>query len=151
MLQGHSLLKIHEKKNGDVHSQLTACLGEMAVKGEREDVLTYTRHWFELINRGGLYVTFTLFANIEICVHSLLPKHVIKSNSDKAGFKADVHDKVFKNDKVQFHWTLLLQDIASPEDAEALLQEIMSLWVTVRGYSMAASWMEVYKSKEKYT
>lgn len=82
-----SLLKKHEKMTGDMHSQFIACLGEMAVEGEGEDVLAYTRQWFELVNRGGLYpindVTFTLFANIEICVRSLLPKHVIKSNSDK--------------------------------------------------------------------
>ena len=120
-----SLLKKHEKMTGDMHSQFITCLGEMAVEGEGEDVLTYTRHWFELVNRGGLYpindVTFTLFANIEICVRSLLPKHVIKSNSDQEAFKANVHDKVFKNDEVQFYWTLLSQDIASPEDAETLL------------------------------
>ena len=148
-----TLLKKYEKKDGEMHSQFITCLGEMAVEGEGEDMLTYTRNWFELVNRGGLYpindVTFSLFANIEICVRSLLPKHIIKSNSDKETFKANVHDKVFKNDEVQFHWALLSQDIDSPEDAETLLQDIISLWVTVRGFSMAASWMEVYKSNEK--
>ena len=148
-----SLLKKHEKRNGDKHSQFIVCLGEMAVEGEGEDMLTYTRHWFDLVNRGGLYpindVTVSLFTNIEICVRALLPRHVITCNSDKETFKANVHDEVFKNEEVQFHWTLLSQDIVSPEDAETLLQEIISLWVTIRGYSLAASWMEIYKSNEK--
>ena len=116
-------------------------------------MLSYTRHLIDLVNRGGLYpindVMLSFFANIEICVRSLLSRHVITSNSDKDSFKANVHDKVFKNDEVQFHWTLLSQDIVSPEDAETLLQEIISLWVTVWGYSLAASWMEVYKCNEK--
>ena len=29
------------------------------------------------------------------------------------------------------------------------LTEIINLWVTIRGYSIAASWMEVYKGNEK--
>ena len=60
-----SLLKKHEKMTGDMHSLFITCLGEMVVEGEGEDVLTYTRHWF---NRGGLYpindMTFTLFGNL---------------------------------------------------------------------------------------
>ena len=74
---------------------------------------------------------------------------MVKSNSDKETFKKNVHDKVFHNEDVHFHWTLLSQDIESPEDAESLLTEIINLWVTIRGYSIAASWMEVYKGNEK--
>ena len=60
-----SLLKKYErKKRCEVHSQIIACLGELAVEGEGDDVLTYTRKWFDLVNRGGLYpindVAFTL-------------------------------------------------------------------------------------------
>ena len=150
-----SLLKRYEKKKGQIqlHSQFIDCLGEMAVEGDGDDVLTYTRTWFDLVNRGGLYPlnddAFTLFANIERCVRSLLAKHMLKSSSDKETFKKNVHDKVCHNEDVQFHWTLLSQDIYSLEDAEHLLGEIVDMWVTIRGFSMVASWMEVYKSSEK--
>lgn len=68
-----SLLKWYEKKSGDIYSQFIMCLGEMAVEDvgddEDEDVLSYTRKWFELVNRGGLYPTndlaFQLFIEIE--------------------------------------------------------------------------------------
>ena len=39
--------------------------------------------------------------------------------------------------------------IDKPEDAEALLIEIVNLWVTIRGFSLAASWMEEYKKNNK--
>ena len=39
--------------------------------------------------------------------------------------------------------------IDSPDDAELLLMGIIKLWVTMKGYSMVASWMEVYKKKPK--
>ena len=150
-----SVLRKYEKKMGEneVYSQFIDCLGEMAVEGEGDDVLTYTRKWFELVNRGGLYPlndeAFTLFANIEICVQTLLPKYMVTSDSQKESFHKSVHDKVLKNDDVLFHWTLLSQEIDDPEDAEILLKDLISLWVTVRGYSITALWMETYKSTEK--
>ena len=148
-----SLLKKYEKQKGKVCSQFIDCLGEMAVEGDGDDVLTYTWTWFELVNRGGLYPlnddTFSLFASIEKRVRSLLPTFMLKSSSDKETFKRSVHDKVFSNEDVQFYWTLLSQDIESLEDAEFLLTEIINLWVTIRGFSIAASWMKAYKGTEK--
>ena len=64
-------------------------------------------------------------------------------------FKQNVHDKVFENVDVLFLWALLSQDIHGLEDdAESLLKEVISLWVTIRGFAMAASRMEVYKILE---
>ena len=42
-------------------------------------------------------------------------------------------------------------DIDDSDDAQGLLGEIIKLWVTVRGFSMTATWMEVYKKTEKKT
>ena len=69
-----SLLKRYEKQKVKVHvsSQFIDCLGEMTVEGD--DVLTYTRTWFDVVNRGGLYQlnddAFTFFVNIEMCSFS---------------------------------------------------------------------------------
>ena len=38
-----------------MYRQYCDCLGEMAVEGEGDDVLTYTRNWIDKVNRGGLY------------------------------------------------------------------------------------------------
>lgn len=52
-----SLLKKYEKmvKKNEVHSQFIDYLGEMSVEGEGDDVLTYTRNCFDLVNRSGLF------------------------------------------------------------------------------------------------
>lgn len=150
-----SLLKKYETKCGDVYSQYVQCLGDMAVEGEGEDVLTYTRKWFDQVNRGGLFPindnTFSFFVEIEKCVRAVLPKHMVRGESDKALFKTSVLDVIISNENIQFYWTLLSQDIEKPENSEALLTEIVHLWVTIRGFSMAATWMEEYKKNAKKT
>lgn len=151
----HSLLKKYEKRAGEKFSQFVVCLGEMAVVGEGEDLLAYTRTWINLVNRGGLFPlndgSFSFFVEIEKIVRLVLPKHVLATSTDENYFKRNVHDNIIQNDDVQFHWCLLSQDIDDPDDSQELLTEIVKLWVTVRGFSITASWMEAYKKKEKKT
>lgn len=64
-------------------------------------------------------------------------------------FFETIHTKVIENEDVQFHWTLLSQDIENAEDSIVLLQDIIKLYITVRGFSMVESWNEVYKNKEQ--
>ena len=49
-----TLLKRYENKPGQVYSQYVQCLGDMAVEGE-DEFHTYTRKWFDQMNRGGLF------------------------------------------------------------------------------------------------
>ena len=126
----------------------------MAVEGE-DDFDLYTKKWFDLVNRGGLFPlnekTLMFFAEVEKCVRALLPKHVIHEESDKATFKDVLLKNIVQNEDVQFHWVLLSQDIDDPQNGEALLVEIVKLWVTIRGFSLAASWMEEYKRNMRKT
>ena len=55
------------------------------------------------------------------------------------------------NEDVQFCWAILSHEVDDPDDSEELLNEIVKLWVTVRGFSITASWMEAYKRNEKKT
>lgn len=52
---------------------------------------------------------------------------------------------------IQFHCSVLSQEVHDADDPEEQLNEIVALWVTVRGGSMTATWMEVYKKAEKKT
>ena len=138
MLQG-----LFSVNNGDVYSQYIQCLGDMAVK-EGIDVFLYTRKWLDQVNRGGLFPlndsTFTFFVAIEKQVRNL-PSHVIRP-SDKKAFKTALIDSIIQDEDVQFYWALINQDIDKPKDAEVLLIEIVKLWVIIRGFSLAASWMD---------
>ena len=56
-----------------------------------------------------------------------------------------------EDDDVQWEWCLLSQDIDSYEEGAEVLNDIVKLWVTIRGFSLAASWLEKSKKKEKKT
>ncbi len=148
------LLKRYEKKHGEVMEQYATCLSEMAVVGEGADLLTYTKRWLELVNRGGLFPlsdeAFRFFIEVELCVRTYLPHQLMKTHSE-VEFATNVHDKIFSDEDVQFHWTLLSQNIHDTVSSDALLMEVIKLWVTIRGFSTTGYWMEVYKEKEKTT
>ena len=59
--------------------------------------------------------------------------------------------RIMHNEAVEWNWTLLSQCIDAESDAIELLEAIVTLWVTVRGFSITATWMEVYKSTTKKT
>ena len=100
-----TLLKRYENKTGPVFSQYVQCLSDMAVEGE-DNFDLYTKKWFDLVNRGGLFPlnekTLMFFAEVEKCVRALLPKHVIHEESDKATFKDVLLKNIVQNEDVQF-------------------------------------------------
>ena len=79
----------------------------------------------------------------------MLPKHTTATEISKD--IKDVLDPVLKDEDVQFFWAILSQDIDSEEEADELLEEMVNKWVTVRGFSIAASWMEEYKNTSETT
>ena len=56
----HSLLKKFEKQKGQKYALFVDCLGEIAVAGDGENILEYTRTWFDIVNRGGLFSLKTM-------------------------------------------------------------------------------------------
>ena len=59
--------------------------------------------------------------------------------------KEDVIEDVIHNDDVLFSWTAVTSDLDDEDLAKELLQHIVELWVTIRGFSAAGAWMEYYK------
>ena len=57
---------------------------------------------------------------------------------------------VTNNDDVQFCWTLMLSvGIHVEKHAIQLLEEIVGLWVSSRGFSIAGAWLEQHKQVTK--
>ena len=57
-------------------------------------------------------------------------------------------EKIMTNEDIQFQWSILSIDIEEEEDGTKLLHEIVTLWLTIRGFSQAAAWMEILKREE---
>ena len=71
--------------------------------------------------------------------------------ADSTNSVKEVTKAVTNDDEVQFKWTLLSTAIDLEEEAQELLEEIVQLWVTVRGFSITASWMETYTQATNQT
>ena len=124
----------------------------MAVVSSHTDFLQYTTEWITKLNRGGLFPvnnqTFMFFSTIEKIVQSLLLSRLKRS---KHTVKGEIVQTVIAHTLVQQQWTALSQDIADEDDVLELLKEIVTKWVTMRGFALAAAWMEAFKKKEAKT
>lgn len=127
-------------------------LGNMAVQGDTTDFTSYTSEWFEKTNRGGLFPVNDETLTFFIAVEKVTRIHLSKYCSNNYGNTKDVLIKIVTEDSdVQFYWTLICQDIDEEEDAIRLLEEIVTLWITIRGFSQASIWLEEYKKAKQLT
>ena len=146
----YKLIKRYKTKSGEKFYHFKDCLQGMAVNSdENQDFLEYTKSWIDKVNRGGLFSvnneTFNLFIAVETSVRRLLPNHLIGSKSSSLQVLAQT---VIEEIDVQFHWSLITQELSVTEEIE-LLQELIQLWITIRGFSFASSWLELYKEATK--
>ena len=73
---------------------------------------------------------------------------LVQSSQATEDQKTTLLKELSKNEDIHFHWSLLSIDC---DGSTELPREILSLWVTVRGGSIAGCWMEQYKKVSKET
>ena len=146
------LLKKYEKSlDAEFAASVSECLLSMSVNGDESDLMEYTRIWTLLVNRGGLFevndLTYTLFKEIEMKVryHLFTIFHGTKSDDDRVA----IIKAVTNSDDVRFYWTILSVDILVVKHAIRLLEEIVGLWVSIQGFSIAGAWLEQHKQVTK--
>ena len=115
-------------------------------------VTTYTERLHPLFQRvgrifcrGGLFcindVTFDFFIALEYEVRG----HILAGQELGA-----VRSTIQQNEDVLFHWTLI-SATWDDELAAKLMNMIVDLWITIRGFSLASAWIEEYKGATKKT
>ena len=62
--------------------------------------------------------------------------------------RQEIVDTVVSDSDVQFSWSLVCTDLDEDLETE-LLKHMVELWLTIRGFSTAGSWMEYYKQCKK--
>ena len=140
---------------GEKAAQFVECLSNMHSDGPTSSLLDYTKEWVERVNRGGLFdvsdEAYRLFVSIEMAMRSKLTEHLKKQKmtEDSREGKSAIIDFVLKNDDIQFYWSMLSIDIEEEEHNSELLQHIIQLWLTIRGFSISKAWMEDYKCAVK--
>ena len=147
--------KIKSKRIKIKHQDEALCalndLSSEDAAGTTDDTfLSYSRRWINLVNRGGLYVVsdevYTAFQAMELAFQEYLRRGTVgKYNRDAAV------EYITNDGDVQFFWCCVMSTI-SEECAQELLQLLVELLVTIRGFSLAAAYMEEYKmSKQEHT
>ena len=146
------LRKKIQRSRGDAKSkeEMMICLMQLVRNKETEEHGT-DEEWTNLMDRGGLFhvkeITFQLFRAIEYQVRDGLKG--LKRQSQQS--KSELIKKVTGDDDVQFIWLMATAefDIEDRDIHEALLQKIVELFVTVRGFSVASAWLEKFKQQIK--
>jgi len=120
------------------------------VAGDDSDVHNYTTKWLETVNRGGLFPvnnkSFLFFLATESSTVKLLTTTYNKISSQELNIKMLMLEKLMQDEQIKLRWNALTQDIDfAEEDSDNLMKEIVTLWITIRGFSLAATWLETYK------
>lgn len=143
------LLCKFKRTEGNKAASFVECLSHMAIEGPEESLLKYTQEWIKKIDRGGLFEVsdgcYHLFAAIEIALGDKLKVHLQSSTTQHTLAKSSLIQSVSCDEDVQFYWAMQSVDIDNNEHSAELLHHIIELWVTIRGFSIAASWLEDYK------
>ena len=69
-------------------------------------------------------------------------------SNDKRDTQSGTVAVVCTNEHVQFLWATISLDISCEQNSQTLLKEIVELWVTMRGHSMASMVVEAYKRQK---
>ena len=149
-------MKLHDrfiKQDGSKAAQFVECIDSMHVVGPASSFLDYTREWIDKVNRGGLFYVsnnaYNLFVAMEIAMQVSLTKHIKSSYQlsaeESRSKKKLIVESVLNNDDVLFHWYIVALDIKNEEEGLELLKHMTELWLTIRGYSICKTWMDLYK------
>ena len=107
--------------------------------------LEYIKIWTNNTDRGGLrHVTddtYRCLLVIESIVYNILKR---------GGLKEEVFSEVVSSENVRFHWEVATTEEINDYTLE-LLHEVVNLWFTVRGFSIASRLLEEYKKATKTT
>ena len=117
-------------------------LGEDPVSIEAHSTyMDYVKVWTKTNDRGGLMHvlldTFRCFKAVEMVTYDLIKKGCTKE---------EVMSQVTEN--VRFHW-MLICDLHDEAKSFELLQDVIGVWFTIRGFTIAGKLFEDYKKATK--
>ena len=115
-----------------------------------DDVSHTSETWLNAVDRGGLvhinHTTFKLFYAIEMELRNHLTVSRVTDMNDE--FKYKVKTAIFDDVDVKYYMDCVTEDLEDDERKE-LLEKMVNLYITVRGFSFVRSWLEMYKQAEK--
>ena len=128
------------------------CLSQMTVPGKLSSYYDYTTEWLEKVDRGGLFIinneTFWFFKQLEVLTRFHLVKQLNPSAQEPRRSRDGIISDIKTDEDLLFYWDMLAVYV-SAERADKLLTDIVALWLSIRGHSMAAAWLKEYKEAKE--
>ena len=156
-----SLIKRYVSREEEKYAVFVDCLINMSASCQESidcSFFDYTKRWTSIVNRGGLFETneqsFLLFREIELVLQSTLESTLLDSaraTIDCDNRKEKILCEITSDEDVLFHWSLSAVCITNEDESMELLKDIVQLWLTIRGFSLAKEWMEQHKITARKT
>ena len=86
-------------------------------------------------------------------MEEVVREHLRKSNMQSLSLSGGKHiliGKITSDEDVRFNWCIAAADFGEAEE-KILLEMIVELWVTIRGFYFVSGWIEQYKQANKKT
>ena len=147
---GYVIRNIHEKTNLSSHPaklDMIFLLTELAGDGISNN--SDSEKWVDGINRGGLWTISDQTYNVFLTIEDLIRKHFSLALNKIEGASTCIQAILCNNDLL-FEWCIIAAEVEE-EVSKLVLEKIVSLYVTVRGFGFASSCLELYKQAQQKT
>ena len=115
------------------------------VPADTDSYFDHVKVWTRTTDRGGLRHasndTYIFFLALETVLYRLVKEGELREN---------VISEIMTNENILFLWGIAT-DLADTKQSLALLQEVVQLWYTIRGFSITSQLLEQYKKATKST
>lgn len=146
---GYVCAKLYKKlRISTGHGDLFHGIEDMiAEEGDEEDV---SATWIDIVDRGGLFhvndMAYAFFVSLEEVVRQYLK--ISEASNMKPGTKDKIVKSILEDENVNLQWSAIRVEL-DEKASGTLLSMIASEWITLRGFSFAGSFMELYKLHTK--
>ena len=124
----------------------------MELSGDEMDEDRGTDEWTNLTDRGGLWhvndQTYSVFYAMEEVIRQHLTTAAV--SKQKEGARKKLTSSILQNEEVLFQWCILAGD-TDEGVATTLLEKIVELYVTIRGFAFANSCLHAWNCIRRHT
>lgn len=139
-----ALKKKVAKSHHSNKKDLLLCLNDLSMCDDDDDPGS-SADWIRAVDRGSLIhinnMTFELFLSMEQSI-----RRCVKAGQELG----DARSQLKEDENILFYWSILTAN-QSNDVSTTILEMVLDLWITVRGFSLAGAWVEEYKITQKKT
>ena len=139
------LRKQLERGSHEQKEELILCLMDLTAEKD-PDALNTDEEWTLRVDRGGLWYVKNTTHLLFVAIEEEVRKHLKQLKSDSCQ-KSTIVSSVVTNEEVEFYWLITQADfdVGDEDTYKILLQKIVELYLTVRGFSYASNLVEKFK------